>query len=238
MKFQNFQCSVIVRCPVGEAYNAVKSRISEWWGKEVKGSSESLNDIFTVHFGKTSGTCRISELIQNKRITWDVIDCYLDIFRDKTQWNGTSIVWEFSAIENGTQINMTHVGLTPEKECYVDCEGGWTFFVAQSLYNLLTIGKGNPGTGIRARISSSQRTYEGTLYAKEDLVPDMPPGAVIIDVKQRSGEQVLSAHSVNILNNKTFNPEVFKGDYYMVIENKPVFGNISPLQDLMETILQ
>jgi hypothetical protein len=202
----------------------------------VKGSSEALNDVFTVHFGKTSGTCRISELIPNKKITWDVIDCYLDVFKDKTQWNGTSIVWEFSKIENGTLIKMTHVGLTPAKECYVDCEGGWTFFVTQSLSNLLTTGKGNPGTGIRARISSSQRTYEGTLYAKGDIVPDMSPETVVIDVKQRSGEQVLSAYSVYSLNNKTFNPAAIKGDYYMIVENKPVFSNISPLQDLMETI--
>ena len=236
MENKNFHCSVVVGVPVGEAYNAVKSRISEWWGKEVEGSSQELNDIFTVHFGKTSGKCRISGLVPGKKITWDVIDCYLDIFKDKTQWNGTSIVWEFNPQMEGTEITMTHVGLTPEKECYLDCEGGWSFFVKQSLYNLLTTGKGNPGTGIRARICISDRIYEGTLYAREDPVPDFAPGAFVIDVKERNGEQVLSAHSVNVLDNNNFNPALIKGDYYMLVDNKPVFENFSPLQDLMETV--
>jgi hypothetical protein len=236
MQQPNFQCSVLVNVPVSEAFEAVQSRIPEWWGKEMTGNSKAPHDIFTVHFGKTSGTCQISELIPFQKIVWDITDCYLDIFNDKTQWKGTSIVWEFSPVGDSTKIQMTHVGLTPDKECYIDCEGGWTFFVTQSLYNLLTKGKGNPGTGIRARITYSGRTYEGTLYAKEDLVPDILPGSIFIDVKERNGEEVLSAYSVSVVNNNIFTPETIRGNYYMIVENQPVSDNILPAEDLTKII--
>jgi hypothetical protein len=236
MKQENFHCSVTINAPVDKVFEAVASDISGWWGKEMEGSSNKLNDVFTVHFGKTSGTMRIAEFIPNKRIVWDVINCYLDVFRDKTQWNGTSIIWEFSTHRNSTTLNMTHAGLTPALECYKDCDGGWTFFVTQSLLKLVTEGKGLPGTGIRARISSGNRTYEGTLYHKEDLLPEISPGNIIIDVKERKGEEVLSSYSVSVLNGEIFDPATFRGDYYMIVENKPVDKSISPLEDLSEAI--
>lgn len=236
MQQQNLHCCVSVNVPISKAYEAVRERISEWWGKEVEGSSKSLNDVFTVHFGKTSGTLKVAELIPEKKIIWDVVDCYLDIFKDKTQWTGTSIVWEFFTVGDSTEIQMTHVGLTPDKECYIDCEGGWTFFVTQSLYNLLTTGAGNPGTGIRARVSSCGRMYEGILYAKEDKVPDLLLPSIFIDVKERNGEEVLSAYSVSVLNSNISNPPGMKGDYCMIVENKPIFENTSPLDDLIEIV--
>ncbi|HTQ66715.1 MAG TPA: SRPBCC domain-containing protein [Puia sp.] len=234
MKQKDFHCSITINTPVEKVFEAVASGIPGWWGKEMEGSSNKLNDVFTVHFGKTSGTMRIAEFIPNNRIVWQVMNCYLDVFKDKTQWNGTSIIWEFSTDGDSTILDMTHAGLTPALECYKDCEGGWTFFVTQSLFKLITEGKGLPGTGIRARISCGDRTYEGTLYHKEDLLPEIPKRSIVIDVKEREGEEVLSSYSVRVLNSETFNPSAFHGDYYMIVENKPVYENISPLEDLSE----
>jgi len=151
-------------------------------------------------------------------------------------WNGTKISWEISTDEGLTKINFTHIGLVPEKECYNDCKGGWSFYVKESLFKLLTEHKGLPGTGIRSTISNADRTYKGTLFFKNDPLPDFPDEHILIDVKEISGEHVISAYSADKLNQKNFNAQQIKGKHYMVVENKPVFGNISPLEDILKTI--
>ena len=53
--------------------------------------------------------------------------------------------WEISAKKNATQISFTHIGLVPGIECYNGCEKAWNFYVKESLFKLLTEGKGIPG---------------------------------------------------------------------------------------------
>ena len=72
------------------------------------------------------------------------IDCYKHWLKDKKEWQGTTMSWEISAEKNGTQINFTHIGLVPGIECYNGCEKAWDFYVKQSLFQLLTEGKGIP----------------------------------------------------------------------------------------------
>jgi hypothetical protein len=83
-------------------------------------------------------------LIPGKKITWQVIDCYKHWLKDKKEWKGTAITWKISAKENETQIDFTHIGLAPGVECYKGCEGAWNFYIKESLFQLLTEGKGEP----------------------------------------------------------------------------------------------
>jgi len=63
---------------------------------------------------------------------------------NKTEWTGTEVVWEITNQNDPTQISMTHIGLSPEVECYLDCERGWDYYLKESLAKLLAGEKGLP----------------------------------------------------------------------------------------------
>ena len=131
-----------------EALDAI-SRATEWRAQDFEGSSQKLNDVFTVHFGEVSVTFRIVEVVPGKKIVWLVTDCNLTWLKDIKEWNGTRIEWEVSTVKNKTQISMTHVGLVPGIECYNDCENGWNFHIGTSLFKLITEGVGMPDVSTR-----------------------------------------------------------------------------------------
>jgi len=140
---QNYQCSIAADVTPHEAFKAV-NQVNGWWAKKFEGSAENLNDIFTVRFGDTWVTFKISEVIPDKKIVWQVTDCYLPWLNDKTEWNGTSVAFEISPLGNETQVTMTHIGLVPEVECYVMCEAGWNHHFKGSFLKLLTEHVGAP----------------------------------------------------------------------------------------------
>jgi len=143
MNQQNYQCSIAADFTPNEAFEAI-NQVNEWWVRDIEGSAEKLNDIFTVHFGETFVTFKVTESIPGKKIVWDVADCYLPWLKDKTEWNGTSVVFEISSLADGTQVTMTHIGLVPEVECYNGCEAGWNKYFKGSLFKLLTEHAGVP----------------------------------------------------------------------------------------------
>jgi hypothetical protein len=137
MNQQNYQCSIAADITPHEAFEGI-SQVNEWWAKNFEGHSQKLNDIFTVRFGETWVTFKISEIIPDKKIIWDVTDCYLPWLKDKTEWNGTAVVFEISPLGDETQVTMTHIGLVPEVECFGVCEAGWNKHIKGSLFKLLT----------------------------------------------------------------------------------------------------
>ena len=117
-------------------------KVNDWWTSSFKGSARNVNDEFNVTFGKTTVDFKVIKSVPYKKLVWQVTDCYLDWLKNKTEWKGTSIVWNISDKNNITKIEMTHVGLVPGIECYKDCESGWNQFVGESLQSLITNGKG------------------------------------------------------------------------------------------------
>ena len=143
MKKQDYNVSITVNATTQEAFKSINN-VSDWWTRVFEGHSEKLNDVFTVRFGETFITVKIVELIPGKKIGWHVIDCYKDWLKDKKEWKDTTMSWEISTEKNATQINFTHTGLVPGIECYDGCEKAWNFYVKESLFKLLTAGKGIP----------------------------------------------------------------------------------------------
>lgn len=235
MNQQNYECTIVVGVSTGEAIKSINS-VCQWWATNVKGRSEDLNDFFIVRFGRTNATLKIIEVIPGKRIVWEVIKCYLPLFADKEQWDGTKLVWDISSWNNATQITFTHIGLVPGLECYNDCAKGWEFYIGRSLYKLLTQGTGLPGTGIFTYVFCDEREYNGLLFFKNDPLPDYPEGHLFIDVKETNGEQIISAYKADEFRKEEFNAQSIKGDYFMIIENKPRYGDIIPLEDILKTI--
>src|SRR5579859_7749100 len=132
MKQQDYRCSIAADITPEEAMECI-SDVQAWWAKHFEGSSRLLHDVFTVRFGTTYVTFQITELIPEQRVVWYVTDCYLPFISDKHEWTGTSILWEIEAAGDETRIDMTHLGLIPEAECFDNCQRGWNRHIKESL---------------------------------------------------------------------------------------------------------
>ncbi len=143
MKKQDYHTSITIKASAQEAFKQI-NHVSEWWSEDFEGSSQKLNDEFTVRFGETSITLKITAFIPGEKIAWLVTDCYKHWLKDKKEWKGTKMVWEISSLKPGTLISFTHIGLIPGMECYHGCENAWDQYIQGSLFKLLTEGKGIP----------------------------------------------------------------------------------------------
>lgn len=143
MENKNFHRTITVNASAEEAMKKI-SQVNRWWAKKLKGTTEKLNDKFTVDFGETYVDFQISELVLDKKVVWKVTDCNLHWINNKKEWNGTEVVFELSEKKSVTQIDFTHIGLVPGVECYESCEVGWTEHVTDSLVKFINEGKGNP----------------------------------------------------------------------------------------------
>src|SRR6266566_334952 len=108
MQQQDYHRNITADITPEEAFDKI-SRVSEWWAGHVEGKTHKLNDIFTVRFGDTFVTFKITEVVPDEKIVWQVTDCYLSWLDDKKESNGTRRVSEISSQKNSTQIAMTHV---------------------------------------------------------------------------------------------------------------------------------
>ncbi|WP_426670139.1 SRPBCC family protein [Mucilaginibacter sp. McL0603] len=222
----NYHVRLKVNTTTEQAIKAI-SNVSGWWAQEVDGNAKKQGDQFTVHFGKTWGQFRVSELSRN-RIVWAVTDCYLDLLKDTKEWNETRLIFQFNSADDKTVIDVTHEGLTPDKECFNDCTKGWNFYFRESLFGYLEKEQGLPGAGIHAWLESDGKIYRGKIYTRDQLSTEMTGDLLLLDVKQTKVEQVLSAYSVSPFNGEAGKPH---GDYYMLLNNEP--GLMDHLQDFV-----
>ena len=143
---KNYHSSITANISAEEAYVKI-SKVNNWWALNFEGSAQKKGDVFTVRFGDTFVTFKIAVAIPGRKFTWYAMDCLLPWLNDKTEWTGTEIVFEISRENNATKIDMTHIGLTPEVECYDQCEKGWDHFIKESLFKFVTEGTGLPQKG-------------------------------------------------------------------------------------------
>jgi hypothetical protein len=147
MTKQDYRFSISGPVSASEAYDKI-ARVAEWWTKYVEGSARNVGDVFTVRFGEDFGGTfvdfKITEAVPGSKVVWHVTNCYLPWLNDKTEWNGTQVVFEISARQGETTVTMTHEGLTPEVECFEACEQGWNMYIGRSLQQFLTDGHGMP----------------------------------------------------------------------------------------------
>jgi hypothetical protein len=127
-----------------EVFDAVNN-VRGWWSGEIDGSTDKLGALFTYNYKDLHrSTQKITELVPGKKVAWRVVDSRLDFVRDKTEWNGTDIVFKIARKGDKTELSFTHVGLVPSLECYEDCRDGWNFYINNSLKRLIKAGKGQP----------------------------------------------------------------------------------------------
>jgi hypothetical protein len=144
MKSQNYSTAFTVGQTPEKAFAAINN-VRGWWSGNIEGSTDKLGDEWTyrykdIHYSKQ----KITELIPGKKVAWLVLDSSLNFVEDKTEWNGTKITFEIVKKDDKTEVRFTHMGLTPEVECYGACSNAWGGYINSSLRKLIAKGKGQP----------------------------------------------------------------------------------------------
>jgi hypothetical protein len=104
-------------------------------------------DFRTKVFGTLAvikGFLPVLERARGGATMWHVTDSQINFVRDKSEWDGTDIVFEIAKKDDKSEIRFTHVGLVPTIECYDGCSGAWGFYVNESLRDFIAKGKGQP----------------------------------------------------------------------------------------------
>lgn len=143
MKNQDYTTRITVDATPREAFECINS-VTKWWTENLEGRSQKPEDEFTVRFGTTWKTFKITEVVPDKKVVWQVKDCYMPWNNDKTEWTGTKISFEITEENHKTQIRFTHIGLIPAMECFGACSNAWAEYIQESLLLLVNTGKGKP----------------------------------------------------------------------------------------------
>lgn len=143
-KAKSFTTSFAVDQSPQEVFDAVNN-VRGWWSGEIEGSTDKLGATFSYRYkGLHRSAQKITELQPGKKVVWHVTEARLNFVEDKTEWNGTEIVFEIARKGNQTELRFKHVGLVPAFQCYGNCSGAWGFYINESLRSLITTGKGEP----------------------------------------------------------------------------------------------
>jgi hypothetical protein len=144
MKKKDFTTTFSVDQSPEEVFDAINN-VRGWWSEEIDGSTDKLGAEFKFHHKDLHrSTQKITEFVPGKKVVWHVSEARLNFVKNKTEWNGTEVVFEITRKDAKTELRFTHVGLVPAFECYGDCSGAWGFYINNSLRGLITTGKGQP----------------------------------------------------------------------------------------------
>jgi hypothetical protein len=143
---RDYKNSILVTATAQAAFESLTENISGWWSTDIEGPANKIGDTFTVRFGNTFKTMLVEFIRPGTKVIWKCVDAYIDMLRlaDKSEWIGTRLVWEVGSQEGGTQVTLTHIGLTPAFECFDVCEKGWDYYLYESLEKYLNTGIGQP----------------------------------------------------------------------------------------------
>lgn len=144
MNKQDYTASILVDAKPEVAFNAIKD-FRAWWSEDIEGETDKLNELFFYHYKDVHlSKIKLIESIPNEKLVYKVMDNQFSFTKDKTEWIDTEIIFEISKEADKTKIKFTHQGLTPNDECYEICEDAWGNYINNSLYKLITTGKGEP----------------------------------------------------------------------------------------------
>lgn len=143
MEEKDFHLSITAKVSMEEAFKSI-CKVAEWWGVTCSGNSQDLHGKFVVKMGGDSYfNFTVAELVPNKKVVWLVTDCHMPWYSDKEEWKNNKLIFDLSENNGVTELRFTHLGLTPEVECYKDCKPGWTHWITRSLHSYFTTGKGD-----------------------------------------------------------------------------------------------
>jgi hypothetical protein len=144
MNNQDFTTTISVDQSPTAVFAAI-NKVREWWSGKIDGSANKLGDEFTYQYKDMHRSKqRVTEFTPEKRVVWHVLDSDLSFANDKSEWNGTDIVFDISAKGGKTELRFTHQGLVPKFECFANCSKGWGMLIHENLRKLIATGKSQP----------------------------------------------------------------------------------------------
>ena len=116
-----------------------------WWSQTITGVTDEVGAeweyrVEGIHYSKI----RVEELVPGERVVWRVVEGWLSFIEDTTEWDDTEIRFDISQDSGGTRVRFTHVGITPDVECYEVCNTAWGSYIGNSLNRLIATGVGDP----------------------------------------------------------------------------------------------
>jgi hypothetical protein len=143
---KDFSVTFLIDNTPQEVFDVINN-VRGWWSQVIEGDTDRLGAVFYYHARDIHRcTIKITELVPGKKIVWHVLHNDFNFIKDKSEWNGTDVVFEIARKGDKTEFTFTHVGLVPAYECYDVCSDAWSTYIRGSLHDLITTGKGNPNT--------------------------------------------------------------------------------------------
>jgi hypothetical protein len=144
MENQDLTVTILVNQSPAVAFKAIID-MRAWWSASIEGDTDKLNAEFIYHYQDVHYCkMRLIELIPDQKVVWEVLDNYFKFTSDKREWIGSKPTFTVSQKGNQTEVTFVHEGLVPQDECFEICKEAWTNYIANSLYSLITTGKGQP----------------------------------------------------------------------------------------------
>ena len=144
MEKTDFTTSIEVDNSPKEVYEAINN-VRDWWSEQIEGPTNQLNKEWFYHY-KDIHLCKMKviALEPGKSVVWEVMENSFNFIKDPAEWVGNRLIFEIQKQGNRTKLTFTQEGLTPFYECYDICQEAWTNYIQNSLYKLITTGKGEP----------------------------------------------------------------------------------------------
>jgi hypothetical protein len=144
MNDKSLSIAFTVEADPDQVYAAVND-VRSWWSGEIDGTTDQLGSTFTYTYeDKHHSTQLITELIPGELVIWHVVEGRIRFVKDETEWTDTAI--RFDIIPHGphTEVRFTHIGLSPDSECFDSCSNAWSYYVGARLRNRIRRGRANP----------------------------------------------------------------------------------------------
>lgn len=144
MSNQDYSTTILVDQSPEDVYNAINN-VRAWWSEEIEGPTDELNKEWFYHY-KDIHLCKMKviEMIPNKKVVWEVKENSFNFIEDQEEWVGNHLIFDIQKEGNKTKLTFTHKGLTAFYECFEVCRDGWNNSINNSLFKLITTGKGEP----------------------------------------------------------------------------------------------
>ena len=158
----SFKSTFTVDRTPAEVFAAINTP-QTWWNELIEGSAAAVNHEFGFDMPGVHRTrIRVTEAVPGQRVVWRVLENNFSFVEDQDEWLGTDVVFDIEPGEAGTTVNLTHVGLVPQFECYEVCSGAWTHHLNAGLRALLTTGNPAPMTAQLAAQTARDFAAQGT----------------------------------------------------------------------------
>ena len=144
MSSQDYTTSFKVDQSPEEVFAAINN-VRGWWSGEVKGNTGKLGAEFTYNVPDAHRSKqKVTEFVPGKKVVWHVLSARLEFVKNKSEWEGTDIVFDIGKKGGKTEVRFSHIRLAPACECYDGCSNGWGMLVNGNLRKLITTGKQQP----------------------------------------------------------------------------------------------